>query len=204
MFNKNSLQRVERSLLPKLKISLAIHIRLIWWSHGKQQQHAYDYIIYIYIDMIHGHNPKLLDLDNRPAWAGGGACTAARAWGWSKRREPRGRAQASCRACEAHRARGTACAAPPGQGTAEGECEECGHNVEARQHRHFDGGERVCAVVERDARRVEERGTEKFKREIIKLWRTMKIKEKKVTIQGFSIKLSLSINQYINFCQGFF
>ena len=31
----------------------------------------------------------------------------------------------------------------------------------------------------------------------------MNLKEKKVTIQGFSIKLFLSINQYIHFCQGF-
>ena len=35
----NSLQCVERSLLPKAKISSTTHVQLLQWLQGKQQQH---------------------------------------------------------------------------------------------------------------------------------------------------------------------
>ena len=35
----NSLQCVERRLLPKAKISSTTHVQLLQWLHGKQQQH---------------------------------------------------------------------------------------------------------------------------------------------------------------------
>ena len=36
----NSLQCVERRLLPKAKISSTTHVQLLQWLHGKQQQHT--------------------------------------------------------------------------------------------------------------------------------------------------------------------
>ena len=37
----NSLQCVERSLVPKAKISSTTHVQLQQWLHGKQQQHRH-------------------------------------------------------------------------------------------------------------------------------------------------------------------